>query len=90
MAADANQVLEQGLPPDGTVVRARPLGWDERLTAEQEMDLEPLEGADSAGTLEGPIVVVRTNQAETGPIILVTVGGLEADPSTVEVVEDQT
>ena len=74
------------LPPDGTTVRARPLGWDEELTAEDEFDLDPFDG-DRDEILTGPLTVVRADAPPSvGPVTVVLVGGREADPATVEAV----
>lgn len=79
MAADARRKF----PPDGTRVRARPAGWNEELTPEQEFDLEP-RPADPAEYLTGPVRVVRSNKPPVGPVVVVLVGGREPDPDTVE------
>jgi hypothetical protein len=73
---------DRELPPDGTAVRARPAGYGESLTAEDELDLEPRDVGD--GWLTGPLVVVEAVTAEFGPVRAVLVGGKEADPGTVE------
>lgn len=70
------------LPPDGTIVRAKRLGWDEVLTPEQEIDLEPYADKGYASDdLEGEIVV-SPYDADA-----VLVDGQEADPKTVTVVD---
>ena len=63
---------------------ARPLGWDENLTAEDALDLEPYSGG--TARITGPIRVVRSDTPPVGPLTVVLVGGKEADPDTVEAV----
>jgi hypothetical protein len=72
------------LPPDGTVVRAKRLGWDEKLTPEQQMDLDEYDHDNAE--LEGPVRVVRADSPATGAMTLVLVGGQEADEKTIEVI----
>lgn len=70
-------------------VKGKRLGWDERLTPEQEMDMETynLDGDHASDDLEGELV--RASFPETdehGRIDVVLIGGQEADPKTVEVI----
>ncbi len=78
------------LPLNGTVVKAKRLGWDEELTAEEEFDMEPYEDKEyESDDLEGPITTVRV-PAQPGydAFISCLVGGQEADPTTVESLAD--
>ncbi len=78
------------LPSNGTLVKAKRLGWDEELTLEQEFDIEPYEDKEyESDDLEGPIVTTRI-PAQPGydAFISCLVGGQEADPRTVKPVED--
>ena len=75
---------EHKLPPDGTIVRAKRLGWDEVLTPEQEDDMETYaEKGYESDDLEGPITTYHQGEFSG---VLVGVNG--ADPKTVRVVED--
>lgn len=75
---------DRKLPPDGTMVRAKRLGWDEVLTPEQEMDMEPYdEHGYESDDLEGPII-----SSSGSRIAVVSVGGQSADPKTVQAIED--
>ncbi len=72
---------------DGTLVRAKRLGWDEVLTPVQEFDLEPFDP--SRGTdLEGVLWTAEGVLPSGRPVTSVTVGGQEADPKTVEPLTD--
>jgi len=67
----------------GTRVTAKRLGWDERLDAEQEFDMEPYAehgyaSDDLVGTLE---------TVEADGLVVYLVDGQEADPGTVQAVE---
>lgn len=64
------------------VVRAKRLGWDEELTPEQELDLEPLDPSLSTD-LEGELEVVTASSPEVGELTVYLVGGQEADPDTI-------
>ncbi len=63
----------------GDLVTARRLGWDERLSAEQEFDLEPYADKGYASAeLRGTLELV-----EAPGLTVYLVGGQEADPKTV-------
>ena len=64
----------------GDRVRGKRLGWDERLTQEQELDLDPYES--SGDDLEGELQILDVKTAETGPLTVYLVAGQEADPRT--------
>jgi hypothetical protein len=67
------------LPPDGTIVRATRLGWDEELDPMQVFDMEPYsEHGYESDDLEGQI----TSWAVNGRMV-VLVNKQEADPKTV-------
>lgn len=66
--------------------RAKRLGWDERLTPEQEFDLDPYDRGDD--DLVGKLVRFRSRPRPGFPgVEVVLVGGQEADPKTVEPLE---
>lgn len=63
---------------NGDYVKAKAFGWDEELSPEELLDFEPLEGPID---LEGTLVMW-----EAAGRNIVTVGGFEADPETVEAI----
>lgn len=65
----------------GEEVTAKRLGWDEELTAEQEMDLDPFDGD---VPLRGELSVVESDSKFTGPLTVWLVDGKLADSKTVE------
>lgn len=68
------------------MVRAKRLGWDEELTPEQALDMDPYDASDD--DLEGELVKYDVPEAPEHPAFHVClVGGQEADPTTVEPVE---
>jgi hypothetical protein len=72
------------LPPNGTVVRAKRIGWNEELTAQQLLDMDEFEYPADAVDLEGELQVVSAETDELGLVTVVLVGGQEADPATVK------
>jgi hypothetical protein len=63
-------------------VKAKRLGWNEKLTAEQEFDLEPYDHDND--DLEGELVQFTVPARNEHPEIKVcTVDGQEADPETI-------
>lgn len=67
---------------EGKTVTAKRLGWDEKLTAEQELDLDPFEGGDD---LRGELVLYEVKKRREHPgFTMCLVDGKEADPETVE------
>lgn len=62
-------------------VRAKRLGWNERLTNAQTWDLDPYEHA--SDDLEGEHEVVEGALPDGTPLTVHLVGGQEADPATV-------
>jgi hypothetical protein len=63
----------------GDVVTAKRLGWNEKLTAEQEFDLEPYAEHDySSDELRGRLRVVKSPD-----VTVYLVGGQEADRKTI-------
>lgn len=64
--------------------RAKRLGWDEELTPEQSLDLDPFEG-DPDEWLEGEYTTLRVPASDVLPAMtLHLVGGQEADPKTLQ------
>lgn len=64
-------------------VHAKRLGWDEKLTPEQEFDLDPYEAGDD--DLTGVLEVVDVPETDDFPGVKVyLVGGQEADPDTIK------
>lgn len=65
------------------IVRAKRLGWDEVLTAEQEFDMDDYDHEDN--NLEGELQEITIPATKAHPTIQLTlVGGQEADPKTVK------
>lgn len=64
------------------VVKAKRLGWDERLTPEQELDLDPYDRDND--DLEGELEIVEGHAPGVGEFKVYLVGGQEADPDTIE------
>lgn len=71
------------------IVKAKRLGWDEKLTPEQEWDLDPYEHNDDdlKGDLEELTIPATSEHSE---IKLCLVGGQEADKSTVTEITENT
>lgn len=67
----------------GQRVTAKRLGWDESLTAEDELDLEP-RGDGDGDDLEGVLEIASATTEEIGTTTTYLVDGQEADPDTVE------
>jgi len=68
------------------IVTAKRLGWNERLTPEQEYDLVPYgedEGYSSDDLKGEPQEIIVPAAKEHREIRMVLVGGQEADPATV-------
>lgn len=64
------------------IVKAKRMGWDEVLTPEQQLDMEPLEADDV--DLEGELEFRKvTATEEHDEFTLTLVDGQEADPKTV-------
>ena len=64
-------------------VKAKRLGWNEKLTGVQLQDIDPYEEIDD--DLEGELEEVDAPATDQMPAMKVTlVGGQEADPTTVE------
>jgi hypothetical protein len=77
---------KNNLPPIGTRVKAKRAGWDEDLDDAQQLDLDPVEGADEQ--LEGELYYEDVPAKDDMPaLFLCRVGGQPADPATVETVE---
>ena len=64
------------------IVRAKRLGWDEKLTAVQEYDMDPYDHA-SADLVGELVTLIVPATAEHGEIRQTLVGGQEADPKTI-------
>jgi hypothetical protein len=69
----------------GDRVTAKRAGWDEQLTPEQYMDLEPLdEKGYASADLVGELAVMDVPASEGVPAFQIClVGGQEADPKTI-------
>lgn len=80
----ANLILRRP-PAEGLVgetVTARPLGWDEELTAAEVLDHDPYDGPTDPVTGILEVVDVPGDDA-TGPYSLYVVGGIVVDPTTI-------
>lgn len=68
------------------IVRAKRLGWDEQLTPEQTLDMDPYET--TGDDIEGELVEYDVPESPEHPAFHVClVGGQEADPQTIEPIE---
>ena len=63
-------------------VKSKRIGWNERLTQEQELDLDPYDKEND--NLEGELEIIEVPESAEHPAIkLVLVGGQEADPGSI-------
>jgi len=65
--------------------RAKLRGWNEKLTPEQEFDLDPFEPPPGGVVVEGELVILPSPWG-----VNVTVAGQCVDPDTIELLEDDS